>query len=91
MFFIAYHFKGQVHVFAALVKIVSDSSCRTSAILKYFCPLILITHSFLQVCNNHCQIAFLKCWELVALQVRSKGELAFQSAFKAIYWNVYVK
>ena len=39
MFFIAYTFKGQVHVFAGQVKIVSHSSCRTSAILKYFCPL----------------------------------------------------
>ena len=36
----AYAFIGQVHVFAGLVKIVSDSPCRTSAILKYFCPLI---------------------------------------------------
>ena len=35
MFFIE---KGQVHVFARLVKIVSYSSCRTSAIFKYFCP-----------------------------------------------------
>ena len=40
MFFIAYAFKGQVHVFAGQVKIVSHSSCRTSAILKYFCPLL---------------------------------------------------
>ena len=32
MFFIAYAFKGQV-------KIVSHSSCRTSAMLKYFVPL----------------------------------------------------
>ena len=32
-------FKGQVHVIAGRVKIVSYSSCRTSAILKYFCPL----------------------------------------------------
>ena len=39
MFFIAYTFKGQVHVFAGRVKIVSHSSCRTSAIFKYFCPL----------------------------------------------------
>ena len=39
MFFIAYTFKGQVHVFAGQVKIVSSSSCRTSAIFKYFCPL----------------------------------------------------
>ena len=39
MFFIAYAFKGQVHVFAGRVKIVSHSSCRTSAIVKYVCPL----------------------------------------------------
>ena len=40
MFFIAYYpFKGQVHVFAGQVKIVSLLSCRTNAILKYFCPL----------------------------------------------------
>ena len=39
MFFIAYAFKGQVHVFAGRVKIVSHMSCRTSAILEYFCPL----------------------------------------------------
>ena len=32
-------FKGQVHVFAGREKIVRHSSCRTSAILKYFCPL----------------------------------------------------
>ena len=32
MFFIAYAFKGQVHVFTGCVKIVSCSSCRTSAI-----------------------------------------------------------
>ena len=40
--FIAYAFKGQVHVFAGRVKIVSHSSCRTSAILKYFCPLTCV-------------------------------------------------
>ena len=39
MFFIAYAFKGQVYVFAGGMQIVSRSSCRTSAILKYFCPL----------------------------------------------------
>ena len=39
-FFIAYAFKGQVHVFAGRVKIVSHMSCRTSAILKFFCPLL---------------------------------------------------
>ena len=41
MFFIVYAFKGQVHVFAGQVKILSHSSCRTSAIEKYFCPLVL--------------------------------------------------
>ena len=41
MFFIAYTFKGQVHVFARRVKIVSHSSCRTSTILKYFFPLLM--------------------------------------------------
>ena len=39
MLFIAHAFKGQVYVFAGRVKIVSQSSCRTSAILKYFCPV----------------------------------------------------
>ena len=39
MFFIAYTFNGQVHVFEGQVNIVSHSSCRTSAILKYVCPL----------------------------------------------------
>ena len=39
MFFIVYAVKGQVYVFAGRVKIVSQLSCRTSAILKYFCPL----------------------------------------------------
>ena len=39
MFFFAYAFKGQVHVFAGRVKIVCHPSCRASAILKYFCPL----------------------------------------------------
>ena len=39
MFFIAYTFKGQVHVFAGGVKIESHLSCRTSTIFKYFFPL----------------------------------------------------
>ena len=39
MFFIAYVTKGRGHVFAGQVKIVSRSSCRTSAIWSYFCPL----------------------------------------------------
>ena len=41
MFSIAYAFKGQVHMFSGRVKIVSHTICRTSAILKYFCPLYL--------------------------------------------------
>ena len=45
MFFIAYTFKGQLSVFAGRVNIVSHSSCKTSAILKYFCPL-----NYRQVC-----------------------------------------
>ena len=36
MFVIAYAFKGQVHVFAGRVKIVTHSDCRTSAILNFF-------------------------------------------------------
>ena len=43
MFFNVYAFKGQVHVATGQVKIVSHSSCRTSAILKYFCPLRYMT------------------------------------------------
>ena len=39
MLFIVCAFKGQVHEFAGRVKIVSHSSCSTSAIQKYFCPL----------------------------------------------------
>ena len=46
MFHIAYTFKGQVHVFAGQVKIVSHSSCRTSAILNYFCPLWYIDSDY---------------------------------------------
>ena len=34
-FFIAYTFKGHMHVFAGRVKILSHSSCRTSAVLQY--------------------------------------------------------
>ena len=39
MLFIAYAFKGHVHAFAGRVKVVSHSSCRTSSIFIYFCPL----------------------------------------------------
>ena len=45
MFFIAYAFKGHVHVFAGRVKVVSHSSCRTSAIFKYICPLVSLLYS----------------------------------------------
>ena len=47
MFFIAYTFKGQVHVFAGRVKIVSHSSCRTIAILKFFVPCSWVNESHL--------------------------------------------
>ena len=40
MYFIVYAFKG--HVFARQMKILSHSSCRTRAILKYFCPLPML-------------------------------------------------
>ena len=42
MFHIASTFKGQKHVFAGRAKIISHSSCRTSAILKYICHLLSI-------------------------------------------------
>ena len=45
MFFVAYAFKGHVHAFAERVKVVSHSSCRTSVIFKYFCPLQIFHRS----------------------------------------------
>ena len=55
MFLIAYAFKGHVHAFAGRVKVVSHSSCRTSAIFKYFCPLfkyeIMLKYSGLFTCS----------------------------------------
>ena len=53
MFFITYTFKGQVHVFAGQMKIVSHSSCRTSAILKYFCRLAIEQASYYDVSFKH--------------------------------------
>ena len=50
--FIGYAFIGQVHVFAGRVKIVSHSSCRTSAIFKYFCPLSCNDRHLCQVIWN---------------------------------------
>ena len=52
MFFIAYAFKGQVHAFAGRVKIVSHSSCRTSAIFKYFVPWNICSRQHFQDKNN---------------------------------------
>ena len=43
-------FKGQVHVFAGRVKIVSHLSCKTSGILKYFCPLL--PNAYCAVCET---------------------------------------
>ena len=67
MFFIAYAFKGQVHVFAGRVKIISHSSCRTSTILKYknrdeildFLPFTVISllsshFAVTLMCNKNC-------------------------------------
>ena len=47
-------FKGQVLVFAVRVKIVSHSSCWTSAIFKYFCHLQQIRFSgpYLLCCSG---------------------------------------
>ena len=56
MFFIVYAFKGQVHVFAGQVKIVSHLSCRTSAILKYFCLLQFVAHSL--ICTFDVDVPF---------------------------------
>ena len=58
--FISNAFKGQVHVFAGQMKIVSHLSCMTSAILKYFCPLVfpfflwVMSHeNLLLLCAKH--------------------------------------
>ena len=48
MFLIAYTFKGQVHVFAGQVKIVTHSSCRTNAKncnFELFLSPVQYTHS----------------------------------------------
>ena len=42
IFFIAYAFKGQAHVFAGRVKAISHSFCRTSAVFEYFCTLLVM-------------------------------------------------
>ena len=63
MLFIAYPLKGQVHVFAGRVKTVSHLSCRTSAILKYFCPYVyfvrqLVLYKMLFAVNRWCLILY---------------------------------
>ena len=72
MFFIVYTFKGQVHVFAGRVKIVSHSSCRTSKILKYFCTmhrkslkLPMSTHSSLETVSSVVLIYIVDPYEIV--------------------------
>ena len=69
MFFIAYTFKGQVHVFAGRVNIVSHPSCRTSAILKKFCPKGMSGLIWVQtVCKGHQQTTFVvirKCIQVL--------------------------
>ena len=63
IFFVAYGSKGQVLVFAGQVKIESHLSCRTSAILKYFCPLSLgIDQVKLETCKGtQCVVKVSKC------------------------------
>ena len=46
MILIAYAFKGHVHAFTGRMKVLSHSSCRTSAIFKCFCPLIMLLSSW---------------------------------------------
>ena len=46
------HFKGQVHIFAER-QIKSHSSCRTSAILKYFCPLLFKVCTYLEFYGHY--------------------------------------
>ena len=75
MLFIAYAFKGQqVHVFAGQVKIASHSSCRTSAILKYFCTLRLLYLYLIQQENgsNYSQRGTVKRENLGLWMLRKK-------------------
>ena len=84
MFFIAYAFKGQVHVFAGRVKIVSHLSCRTSAILKYFCPLhyeetelygckiVMYSHCFCSYTVVCCKSLRVRVCQFVSVQKKEK-------------------
>ena len=60
MFCIEYTFKGHVYVFAGRVKIVSHSACRTSAILKYFCPL----EKCVVKCTDHPNMTIAVYWDV---------------------------
>ena len=80
MFFIAYTFKGQVHVFAGWVKIVRHSSCRTSELLKYFCPLYyLISQSIENKPSVYnfgwaiAQLAPFEKWKIVSIKAPAKN------------------
>ena len=65
IFFIVNTFNGQVHVFSGWVKIVSHSSFRTIAILKYFCPLLTRA------------LASCKIWKMMKAQTWSWGYKTF--------------
>ena len=49
MVFFAYTFKGQVHVFAVQVKILSHSSCRTSAFVLMFDLILYVQSTIFQL------------------------------------------
>ena len=59
MFFVAYAFKGHVHMFAGWVKVVSHLSCRTSTISKITPSLPASLGWFVKRCRlknkKHCQ------------------------------------
>ena len=73
MFSFAYAFKGQVHVFEGRVKIVSHSSCRTSAILKYFCPLICCWRFWILFFTFTCECVELWPYDLISGASLVKG------------------
>ena len=75
MFFIAYAFIGQAHVFAGRVKIVSYSSCRTSAILEYFCPLLTtVLHQATSRCAKFLAIMFLSLFSCNLTRLAQKRQ-----------------
>ena len=84
MFFIAIAFERQVHVFAGQMKIVSHLSYKTSAILKYFCPLhtlkFLPSQPIMNIFND-----FLKSF---FKNLMSLSSYYMQSTIRAIYLQV---